>query len=80
LAEPIKAAIITLDDGMFKPVVLIQNHLDNFNFKATFYIICNSVDKENSMNLNNIQTLEEEGMKLVLILLIIKDLANYKKN
>ena len=34
--------------------------LDKYNFRATFYIICNSVDKENRMNWNIIQTLEEE--------------------
>jgi peptidoglycan/xylan/chitin deacetylase (PgdA/CDA1 family) len=60
LAEPIKAAIITFDDGMLTQYTYAKPILDKYNFKATFYIICNSVDKENRMNWNNIQTLEEE--------------------
>ena len=64
LAEPIKAAIITFDDGMLSQFTYAKPILDNYNFKATFYIICNSVDKENRMNWNNIQTLEEEGHEI----------------
>ena len=60
LAEPIKAAIITFDDGMLSQHNYAKPILDKFNFKASFYIICNNVDKENRMNWNNIQTLEEE--------------------
>jgi peptidoglycan/xylan/chitin deacetylase (PgdA/CDA1 family) len=60
LAEPIRAAIITFDDGMLSQYTYAKPILDKYNFKATFYIICNSVDKENRMNWNNIQTLEEE--------------------
>ena len=44
LAEPIKAAIITFDDGMLSQFTYAKPILDNYNFKATFYIICNSVD------------------------------------
>jgi peptidoglycan/xylan/chitin deacetylase (PgdA/CDA1 family) len=64
LAEPIKAAIITFDDGMLSQFTYAKPILDNYNFKATFYIICNSVDTENRMNWNNIQTLEEEGHEI----------------
>ncbi len=64
LAEPIKAAIITFDDGMLSQYTYAKPILDKYNFKATFYIICNSVDKENRMNWNNIQTLEEEGHEI----------------
>jgi peptidoglycan/xylan/chitin deacetylase (PgdA/CDA1 family) len=64
LAEPIKAAIITFDDGMLSQFTYAKPILDNYNFKATFYIICNSVDKENRMNWNNIHTLEEEGHEI----------------
>src|SRR5688500_8239209 len=60
LAEPIRAAIITFDDGMLSQYTYAKPILDKYNVKATFYIICNSVDKENRMNWNNIQTLEEE--------------------
>ena len=60
LAEPIKAAIITFDDGMLSQFTNAKTILDKYNFKATFYIICNSVNKENRMTWNNIQTLEEE--------------------
>ena len=60
LAEPIRAAIITFDDGMLTQYTYAKPILDKYNFKATFYIFCNSVDKENRMNWNNIQTLEEE--------------------
>ena len=64
LAEPIKAAIITFDDGMLSQYTYAKPILDKYNFKATFYIICNSVDKENRMNWNNIQILEEEGHEI----------------
>ena len=64
LGEPIKAAIITFDDGMLSQYTYAKPILDKYNFKATFYIICNSVDKENRMNWNNIQTLEEEGHEI----------------
>ena len=64
LAEPIKAAIITFDDGMLSQFTYAKPILDNYNFKAIFYIICNSVDKENRMNWNNIQILEEEGHEI----------------
>ena len=64
LAEPIKAAIITFDDGMLSQYTYAKQILDKYNFKATFYIICNSVDKENRMNWNNIHILEEEGHEI----------------
>ena len=64
MAEPIKAAILTFDDGMLSQYTYAKPILDKYNFKATFYIICNSVDKENRMNWNNIQTLEEEEHKI----------------
>ena len=64
LAEPIKAAIITFDDGMVSQFTYAKPILDKYNFKATFYIICNSADKENRMNWNNIQTLEKEGHEI----------------
>ena len=64
LSQPIKAAIITFDDGMLSQFTFAKTILDKYNFKATFYIICNSVDKENRMDWNNIQTLEEEGHEI----------------
>jgi peptidoglycan/xylan/chitin deacetylase (PgdA/CDA1 family) len=64
LAEPIKAAIITFDDGMLSQYTFAKPILDKYNFKATFYIICNSIDKENRMNWNNIHVLEEEGHEI----------------
>jgi peptidoglycan/xylan/chitin deacetylase (PgdA/CDA1 family) len=64
LTQPIKAAIITFDDGMLSQYTYAKTILNKYNFKATFYIICNSVDKENRMNWNNIQILEEEGHEI----------------
>ena len=64
LTQPIKAAIITFDDGMLSQYTHAKTILDKYIFKATFYIICNSVDKENRMNWNNIQILEEEGHEI----------------
>ena len=64
LTQPIKAAIITFDDGMLSQYTYAKTILDKYIFKATFYIICNSVDKENRMNWNNIQILEEEGHEI----------------
>ncbi len=46
-AEPIKTAIITFDDGMLSQYTYAKPILDKYNFKATFYIICNDADKEN---------------------------------
>jgi len=63
LTQPIKAAIITFDDGMLSQYTYAKTILDKY-IKATFYIICNSVDKENRMNWNNIQILEEEGHEI----------------
>ncbi|HET9805956.1 MAG TPA: polysaccharide deacetylase family protein [Nitrososphaeraceae archaeon] len=63
-AEPIKTAIITFDDGMLSQYTYAKPILDKYNFKATFYIICNNVDKENRMNWNNIQILEKEGHEI----------------
>ena len=64
LAEPIKAAIITFDDGRLSQYNYAKPILDKYNFKATFYIICNSVGKENRMTWDNIQSLEEEGHEI----------------
>ena len=64
LTQPIKAAIITFDDGMLSQYTYAKTILDKYIFKATFYIICNSVDKENRMNWNNIQILEQEGHEI----------------
>jgi peptidoglycan/xylan/chitin deacetylase (PgdA/CDA1 family) len=64
LTQPIKAAIITFDDGMLSQYTYAKTILDKYIFKATFYIICNSVDKENRMNWNNIHILEEEGHEI----------------
>jgi peptidoglycan/xylan/chitin deacetylase (PgdA/CDA1 family) len=64
LAEPIKAAIITFDDGMLSQYTYAKPILDKYNFKATFYIICNNVNKENRMNWNNIHILDEEGHEI----------------
>ena len=64
LNQPIKAVIITFDDGMLSQYTYAKTILNKYNFKATFYIICNSVDKENRMNWNNIQILEEEGHEI----------------
>ena len=64
LTEPIKAAIIAFDDGMLSQYTYAKPILDKYNFKATFYIICNSVDKENRMNWNDIHILEEEGHEI----------------
>jgi peptidoglycan/xylan/chitin deacetylase (PgdA/CDA1 family) len=64
LTQPIKAVIITFDDGMLSQYTYAKTILNKYNFKATFYIICNSVDKENRMNWNNIQILEEEGHEI----------------
>ena len=64
LAEPIKAAIITFDDGRLSQYNYAKPILDKYNFKATFYIICNSVGKENRMTWDNIQSLAEEGHEI----------------
>jgi peptidoglycan/xylan/chitin deacetylase (PgdA/CDA1 family) len=49
---------------MLSQYTYAKSILDKYNFKAIFYIICNSVDKENRMNWDNIQTLEEEGHEI----------------
>lgn len=64
LVEKIKAAIITFDDGMLSQYTYAKPILDKYNFKGTFYIICNKVEKENRMNWNDIHILEEEGHEI----------------
>jgi len=59
LAEPIKAAILTFDDGMLSQFNYAKPILDIYNFKATFYIICNFVGKDDRMNWDDIQSLEQ---------------------
>lgn len=64
LAEPIKAAILTFDDGMLSQFTYAKPILDIYNFKATFYIICNFVGKDDRMNWDDIQSLEQEGHEI----------------
>jgi len=60
-AEPVKAVIISFDDGILSQYTYAKPILDKYNFKVAFYIICNSVGKEDRMLWDDILILAEEG-------------------
>jgi peptidoglycan/xylan/chitin deacetylase (PgdA/CDA1 family) len=69
-----KFAILNFDDGWKSHYQIVKPILDKYNFKATFYIVCNYVqagenvdeDKEDNsrMNWNEINELKNDGMDI----------------
>ena len=56
-----KIVIINFDDGWESQYTNAKQILDLYNFKATFYIVCNYVGDENRMTWSQIKDLDKEG-------------------
>lgn len=56
-----KIVIINFDDGWESQYTNAKKILDLYNFKATFYIVCNYVGDENRMTWSQIKDLDKEG-------------------
>lgn len=67
--ETNKFAILNFDDGWKSHYQIVKPILDKYDFKATFYIVCNYVADENTnddkrMNWNDIVDLRNDGMDI----------------
>lgn len=60
---PTKAVILTFDDNWKSQFTNARPILDKYSFKATFFVICNYVGKDNKtrMNWQDILALQKEG-------------------
>ena len=56
-----KMAIITFDDGWKSQYENAKPILDEFNFKATFYLVCDYIGNENRLDWEEIAILQNEG-------------------
>ncbi len=56
-----KMAIITFDDGWKSQYENAKPILDEFNFKATFYLVCDYIGNENRLTWEEIAILQNEG-------------------
>lgn len=56
-----KYVVLTFDDGWNTQYTNAKPILDKYGFKATFYIICEDVDKEDHVTWDQIIRLQEEG-------------------
>jgi peptidoglycan/xylan/chitin deacetylase (PgdA/CDA1 family) len=57
-----KAVILNFDDSLRSQHTNAKPILDKYGFKATFYVVCNYIGKNDGyMNWNQIQTLHREG-------------------
>jgi peptidoglycan/xylan/chitin deacetylase (PgdA/CDA1 family) len=56
-----RLAIINFDDGSQGQYIYSKPILDKYGFKATFFIVCNYVEKKNRMNWQEIESLYKEG-------------------
>lgn len=54
-------AIINFDDGFKNQFKFAKPILDEYKFNATFFIVCDYVDKKNRMNWHEIQSLYNDG-------------------
>jgi hypothetical protein len=59
-----KVAIITFDDGWKSQYENAKPILDKYNFKATFYVICDNVGKEGRLSWQEIKQLQNEGHEI----------------
>ncbi len=59
-----KIAIVTFDDNWKSQYENAVPILDEFGFKATFYVVCDYVGNKNRMEWENIATLHEEGHEI----------------
>ena len=59
-----KVAIITFDDGRKSQYENAKPILDKYDFKATFYVICDIVGKEGRLSWQEIKQLQNEGHEI----------------
>ncbi len=60
-SEPNKAVILMFDRGYKSQYDNAKPILDKYNFKASFFIVCDYVDEEHGMSWNEIKVLKKEG-------------------
>jgi hypothetical protein len=61
ITNPQKVVILTFDDGYESQYSHAKPILDKYDFKATFYIVCNYVGNGNRMSWEEIKSLRLEG-------------------
>ncbi|WP_458743882.1 polysaccharide deacetylase family protein [Candidatus Nitrosocosmicus sp. T] len=59
-----KIAIINFDDNWKSQYQYAKPILDKFEFKATFYVVCDYMDKKNRISWNELQNLYTEGHEI----------------
>ena len=59
-----KIAMINFDDNWKSQYQYAKPILDKFNFKATFYVVCDYLDKKNRISWNELQNLYTEGHEI----------------
>lgn len=59
-----KIAIITFDDNWKSQYQYAKPILDKFQFKATFFVVCDYMDKKNRMTWDELQNLDTEGHEI----------------
>lgn len=59
-----KIAIINFDDNWKSQYQYAKPILDKFHFKATFYVVCDYIDKKNRISWNELQSLYAEGYEI----------------
>jgi peptidoglycan/xylan/chitin deacetylase (PgdA/CDA1 family) len=72
-----KVVIINFDDGWKSQFTLAKPILDSYGFKATFFVVCNYVEKggNNRMNWQDISQLQNEGYDIESHTMDHKDLT-----
>jgi peptidoglycan/xylan/chitin deacetylase (PgdA/CDA1 family) len=56
-----KLVILTFDDGFQTQYTYVKPILDKYNFKASFFVVCNYAGKPDRMSWQEITTLHNEG-------------------
>jgi peptidoglycan/xylan/chitin deacetylase (PgdA/CDA1 family) len=59
-----KIAIINFDDNWKSQYQYAKPILDKFQFKATFYVVCDYLDKKNRLSWDQLQSLYREGHEI----------------
>lgn len=66
-----KAVVLTFDDGWTNAVPI----MDKYDFKSTFFILCNYLDKEGRMTWENVSALDKLGYDIQSYSMNHKDLT-----
>ncbi len=59
-----KTAVINFDDSWKSQYENAKAILDEYQFKSTFYVVCDYIDGKNRLTWKQIQTLQEEGNEI----------------